>query len=265
MFSYIIGSKTGNHVYHSRDNVPPNDENCYKILLLCAPARLEEDTQLFEGDIIFTPPGRTQALRLDGDCAYLLFKFEPALIACAKNLLPDGAKNVRETVIPSGLAIKHGLREIFLQIQKYAVSGNDESDFMIMTYAMQLITKIGEIQKHEHAANSSKKNLRILTDYISSNLCSQLTLDSIAQYMYMDKSYICRLFKREMGITINAYINSQRVFMATDLISSGMPPREAYTRCGFNDYSTFYRAFKKHTRMTPEEFKRKPAYKRKEL
>lgn len=152
---------------------------------------------------------------------------------------------------------KYRLSEGFSQIHEYALSDRAEADFIILTCAAQLLTKISEAEKYESDDDTrQKRSIRKITDYINENLTLPLNLDSIARCLYMDKSYICRLFKNETGITINTYINARRVAMAKNMIASGIPPRAASMRCGFNDYSTFYRSFKKYAKASPEEFKR---------
>lgn len=43
--------------------------------------------------------------------------------------------------------------------------------------------------------------------------------------------------------------------MAQDLLAKGHTPNEVYSTCGFQEYSTFYRAYKRHFGVSPSKQK----------
>ena len=54
-----------------------------------------------------------------------------------------------------------------------------------------------------------------------------------------------RLFKQETGYTLGQYITQKRLLLARELILSGVPSTQVCFDCGFRDYSTFSRSYKK--------------------
>ena len=221
-----------------------------------------QEYDLSPGDIIFKLPDERytsmsnadntytrQLLRIER--GYLTDKFADILTELDKK--PSGKRNY----IPASLASKYAIDIIFSQLHEYAASDKDETETMLCLCSLVLVTKISEILKYEYSADTIrlKKNIKKITDYINENIAAPINLDAIANYLYLDKSYICRLFKRETGLTINAYINMLRISMAKKIISEGTLPRDAYMLCGYNDYSTFYRAFRRYAGITPGEFK----------
>ena len=56
-------------------------------------------------------------------------------------------------------------------------------------------------------------------------------------------------------MTIKAYLNLRRVTHAKNLMMQGEKATTIFDKCGFFDYSTFYRAFVKYVGMSPDEFK----------
>ena len=60
-----------------------------------------------------------------------------------------------------------------------------------------------------------------------------------------------RLFKAETGYTIGNYITYRRLLLARTLILDGMPITQACLASGFQDYSTFSRAYKKQNFTEP--------------
>ena len=69
------------------------------------------------------------------------------------------------------------------------------------------------------------------------------SLDELSKKYYMDKFYLCNLFKKNTGFSILEYIQSKRIQYAKQLIHQGISITEASRLCGFNDYSNFYKTF----------------------
>ena len=80
--------------------------------------------------------------------------------------------------------------------------------------------------------------------YINSHLTEPLTIDHLSRTFYISKYYMMRLFKSETGYTIGSYITCRRLLLARELILGGTPVTQACFLCGFQDYSTFSRAYK---------------------
>lgn len=89
--------------------------------------------------------------------------------------------------------------------------------------------------------------------YINYNLFNQITLDSLCKEFYISKPQLCRIFKAATGSTVWDYITVKRLVAARTLIEDGQSPTTAATECGFNDYSAFYRAYKKKYGTSPSE------------
>jgi len=89
--------------------------------------------------------------------------------------------------------------------------------------------------------------------YINSDLAQELSLERLSQRFYLSKTHLNRLFKANVGTTAGQYINLKRLFLAKELLQRGAHPTEVYSRCGFHDYTTFYRAFKKQFGYSPKE------------
>ena len=87
--------------------------------------------------------------------------------------------------------------------------------------------------------------------YINQNLGRSITLDDLCDRFFISKSQLCRLFKRSTGTTVGHYITVKRLLKARQLLDAGERPTHVFTRCGFADYSVFYRAYVKHFGCAP--------------
>lgn len=91
--------------------------------------------------------------------------------------------------------------------------------------------------------------------YINHHLDEDLSLNRLADFFFVSKYHIAHIFKDSMGISIHQYILKKRLHACKNAILSGMAFTKIYTQYGFNDYTVFYRAFKKEFGMSPTAFK----------
>ena len=89
--------------------------------------------------------------------------------------------------------------------------------------------------------------------YIERNLLTLEGIDDICRELFITKSHLHHLFMKHLGITPKKYITSKRLAMAQREISFGAKPTDVYVKCGFSDYSTFYRAYKNQFGRPPSE------------
>lgn len=131
-------------------------------------------------------------------------------------------------------------------------------------YALELFLKIDTIYKYCYVNSLVQReegtiDIRIqkVLDDLNENFCSVFDLEVLAKKHYMDKYYMSHLFKSETGFTIMEYIQSRRMLYAKSLIASGtFSFEEVSEKCGYNDYSNFYKTFKKLIRMSPRDYQK---------
>lgn len=131
----------------------------------------------------------------------------------------------------------------------------DTSDRRVQTLT-NLLPLLNEISLAFESVTETEINKSLdsrIISYINRNISDNITLDGICKRFYISKAYLCRIFKKATASTIGEYITVKRLVMARQLMLSGTPPTKAYLQCGFNDYSVFYRAYKKKYGASPSE------------
>ena len=121
-------------------------------------------------------------------------------------------------------------------------------EFMIQLNRAALTNRV----KYLPPITGDRRILDIM-DYISGRLTEDITVEDIADACYVSRYHLMHLFKEETGYTLFAYITEKRLALARDLLKTGMPVTEVCFGCGFKNYSTFSRAYKKHFRISPSE------------
>lgn len=129
-------------------------------------------------------------------------------------------------------------------------------DILSNAAVLRLLVELGRSKRapdQQHPSPEMPKNDRVLEliAYVEQHLTEDLDIDALASAFFISKYYMMRLFRRETGTTIHAYITRRRLLLARELIGSGMRTTEACYRSGFRCYSSFTRAYGKFFGTTP--------------
>ena len=106
---------------------------------------------------------------------------------------------------------------------------------------------------YEEVTHSSKAVSQVV-DYINLHYGEALSLDMLAQQVYVSKYHLSHEFNRQVGTSVYRYIQKKRLLIARQLLAQGSKPNRIYAECGFKDYAGFYRAFKNEYGMAPREY-----------
>ncbi len=118
------------------------------------------------------------------------------------------------------------------------------------------LSRLAEEQHHRHQQKRLRPDVALAKEYIDQHLGDDLSLEGIAREIQFSPSHLGHMFKKEVGMTVFDYILSRRIEMAKKYLLDGQYRNyELVDRIGFNSYSYFCTMFKKHTGMTPNEFK----------
>ncbi|MGE6590219.1 helix-turn-helix domain-containing protein [Bacillus mycoides] len=114
--------------------------------------------------------------------------------------------------------------------------------------------KNGKMQKH-------LKPINICQNYIFTHLYEDITLSHLAEIVALNPSYLSSLFKKEVGISLGEYIQRAKIDESKSLMTyTKHSISEISTLLNFHDQSYFTKVFKKHTGISPKQFKNGCSY-----
>jgi two-component system, response regulator YesN len=107
--------------------------------------------------------------------------------------------------------------------------------------------------------NKNQKNIQAIqkaAEYIRQNYRNKITIEDIAQEVYLSPCYVSRIFKQGLGCTIMEYLTQIRVEEAKSLLKNPKySVMQVAEESGFEDPGYFTRVFKKIEGITPSRFK----------
>ena len=89
--------------------------------------------------------------------------------------------------------------------------------------------------------------------YIGEHFQEELTLDNLAERFLLNKNHLNVLFHRVVGTPIKKFVNIKRLGAAHQEILQGKSLGDAASSAGFNNYATFFRAYKSFYGYQPSE------------
>ena len=99
--------------------------------------------------------------------------------------------------------------------------------------------------------------IKTIIDFINANYTRRISLEEIAKNVFLSKYYVCKIFKKHMGLTVKDYITQKRLANVDTLVADGANITNACINSGFSDYSTFYNAFLKEKGNPPKKLLKK--------
>jgi len=127
-----------------------------------------------------------------------------------------------------------------------------------------LLNILGESNEHTILASRDFQSNDISQDfvyqkiisYISEHYQSEITLEALADLACMNRSALCRRFKKIAGKTIFEFINEFRITYAKKLIANtDLNISTVAYDCGFNNIAHFNSLFKVYTNQTPKSYR----------
>ena len=106
-----------------------------------------------------------------------------------------------------------------------------------------------------------KSLLEQITIYIEDNAGKKLTLKETASHFGVSVSTVTQLFQKKSQTTFHGFVTQCRMEKARKLFCQGRTLEAVGREVGYQDHSTFYRAFRQTFGMSPREYRKTIAWK----
>ena len=106
-------------------------------------------------------------------------------------------------------------------------------------------------------SNDEDLILRQAIRFIDENFAGDISLQSVADSVYLHPVYLSRIFKKKTGQNFSDYLLNKRMKYAGELLMKNRSITEVSEKCGYNNSGYFSRVFKEYYRCTPKEYSRK--------
>lgn len=143
-----------------------------------------------------------------------------------------------------------GLYDAYMRLKKYSCEFTVTHDPVVQSIIVEILYLIDKVTLFAHD-DSSNKQLADVINYINSHYTEDLYLEDIASRFFISKYHLCHLFKETTGLTMHTYINRKRITRVRELVADGSNITNAVVNAGFNNYSSFYRAYVKVFGVSP--------------
>ncbi len=96
-----------------------------------------------------------------------------------------------------------------------------------------------------------------IIQYILKHYHDKQSVKEMLSQFDASESYLMRIFKQEVGITILDYLNRYRVFKSLHLLEHHYKHYEVADMVGFSEYKVFSYQFKKYLEVSPSDYMKK--------
>lgn len=96
----------------------------------------------------------------------------------------------------------------------------------------------------------------LVIKYMEKNYFNDITLDELADVVNISPQYLCRIFRKELGLRPFEYLKMLRINLSKTLLldDKGMKIEDVAKSIGFHNSSYYGAIFRKYEKMTPREF-----------
>lgn len=156
--------------------------------------------------------------------------------------------------------VDHSIMHDFEQLNSlYQACVGDESDEAILAGVLfKILFSVSKERNQYENREYDDARIEKIIRYINENYATIDGLDSISKHFFISKYHFCRMFRKNLGVSVTAYLNTIKVRAACQLLSSkDYTLTDITTKCGFNSVSYFCKVFKGEMGISPSLYRKR--------
>lgn len=140
--------------------------------------------------------------------------------------------------------------------QEFRATDGAASELMIEGLVLEMLAEATRRNMKIASSTLPPRWLREARDFIHENFARRVSLSNVAECVGVNAAHLARTFRRHYGSSIGDYVRQLQIEYAEgELARTDRALAEIGAAAGFYDQSHFTNAFKRHTKMTPAEFR----------
>ncbi|MCC3371640.1 AraC family transcriptional regulator [Cohnella sp. REN36] len=147
--------------------------------------------------------------------------------------------------------VVHGIGSIDRLLDRYRTIGE------LQAWLESMIEMLAAEIEAPNPPSRKEELVNEIREYVNNHLQDdQLSVEQIADNFSYSVSYVRQLFKETMNVSLSDYVLQERIERVKEkLVSTRLPILEIAGQCGFLSKGHFYSSFKKHTDLTPKQYR----------
>lgn len=150
-----------------------------------------------------------------------------------------------------GWSVKEVIGDQFVYFQNVQALHTKEQIVQWLHSAVSRVTGYANARK----STSNHELVTAMLSMVEEEIGRDISLHTVAQKLYVNPSYLSRLFKQETGQLFSAYVLERKMNLAMERLHAGAKVYDTAKSLGYRDVSYFTKVFRKHWGITPGEVK----------
>ena len=213
--------------------------------------------KLSEGALMLMRSSETHKLVVEKSTEYerYVLNFSPSLVSkigLSRELLsPFKEREIGEKNLYLAEEFKYLPPAVYFErafSDKKSLSEND----VIISLLSSLLCEIKRAFDNKEEFTTRKRSVsEKIISYINDNLKNDITIEKIANSLHISKTQVSREFKGAVGTSVYDYVLTKRLILFNKRLGKEKNIQKLSQECGFHDYSSFYRLYKKRFGISP--------------
>ncbi len=148
---------------------------------------------------------------------------------------------------PKIIKASDNIKGIFARFQEYYTlfSGEERNTiYKNLLTELLLLLSVGAESSELETFHGYDKAMERIVNYVDLHLFELENIDEICRELYISRAYLHKLFTATLGTSPMKYIKTKRLLAAREMIRIGEKPTNVYLKVKYNDYTTFFRAYR---------------------
>lgn len=162
--------------------------------------------------------------------------------------------------------IRSGLTALFGEIEKKLESSRSSEQSYVNILPLpyctlselrgELLTIVRNFQLAHNTSGNRKRFIELAIRYMEEHFAEAITMNNVAEHLYLNPSYFSKIFHEETGETFSKYLIRLRIDKTKNLLKdSTLKIYEVAQQVGYQDFRHFVKLFKDQEGITPAQYR----------